>query len=640
MQPKTAAYSPWTWRPFVACAVFAAAVFVATAAPPEKALFNDLAQQYTKQIRPLIARHCLQCHSTKKHKGDLDLERFTAFELVTKDVRPWQLVLEMVESAQMPPKGNAQPAPEDRQRMVRWLRGMLAQEARAHAGDPGRVVLRRLTNAEYNNTIRDLTGVDLQPARDFPVDGAAGEGFTNAGDALVISPALLSKYLTAAKGIAAHAVLVPDGFRFSAATTRRDWTDEVLTELRRFFAQYTMDGSLPLRPYLLALIRHRDALTTEQDTLAAVASREKLNGKYLQILWRTLNDKQSSFPLDLIRARWRQASERDADVLLADIAAWQAQLFRFVPIGSYRYGNVIRQLPNDPPVVEKQTLRLKLRPAPGQNDVVLHLAVRDLSSDRADGHVLWERPRFEGGKGAPLLLRDYAQYGAQFEIDYRAIFADSAQCLMAAVEAVDKNKRPPESIARQHGLDPALFKRWLDLLNLQSGKGSVETWESLRKLPATQLTLLDTRLPKNPSRPAVNGWTVAGADLPVLIANASNTTEHVPGRVLPHHVAVHPDPTRFVAAAWKSPCDGQMRVSARIAHAHPACGNGVTWWLELRRDNQSAVLADGNIDVGRSAEVPGTDLQIHKGDVLVLAVDPRDGNIACDLTEIGLTVTE
>src|SRR5262249_58472627 len=98
---------------------------------------------------------------------------------------------------------------------VAWVRAMLDTEARARAGDPGRVVVRRLSNAEYNNTVRDLTGVDLQPARDFPVDGAAGEGFTNAGDALVTSPTLLNKYLTAAKEIAAHAVLLSDGFRFS-----------------------------------------------------------------------------------------------------------------------------------------------------------------------------------------------------------------------------------------------------------------------------------------------------------------------------------------------------------------------------------------------------------------------------------------
>src|SRR5207302_1008359 len=101
-------------------------------------------------------------------------------------------------------------------RLLAWTRSFLDVEARAHAGDPGAVPLRRLSNAEYNYTLRDLTGVDLQPAREFPADGAAGEGFTNAAEALTeMSPTLLNKYLNAAKETAAHAVLLPDGFRFS-----------------------------------------------------------------------------------------------------------------------------------------------------------------------------------------------------------------------------------------------------------------------------------------------------------------------------------------------------------------------------------------------------------------------------------------
>src|SRR6476469_1183934 len=126
--------------------------------------------------------------------------------------------------------------------------------ALAGAGDPGPVVLRRLSNAEYTYTIRDLTGVDLQPAREFPADGAAGEGFTNAAEALSdISPALFAKYLNAAKAIADHAVLLPDGFRFSPADTRRDWTDEATAALRRFYAGVAPpDGKLNPAPYLAA----------------------------------------------------------------------------------------------------------------------------------------------------------------------------------------------------------------------------------------------------------------------------------------------------------------------------------------------------------------------------------------------------
>src|SRR5438876_7391146 len=119
-------------------------------------------------------------------------------------------------------------------------------EAHARTGDPGRAAHRRLSNAEYDSTIRDLCGVDLRPAREFPTDGAAGEGFTNAAESLSdITPALFSRYLDAAKDSADHAVLLPDGFRFSPGKTRRDWTDESLARLRKFYGTFTTgDGRL------------------------------------------------------------------------------------------------------------------------------------------------------------------------------------------------------------------------------------------------------------------------------------------------------------------------------------------------------------------------------------------------------------
>ncbi len=120
---------------------------------------------------------------------------------------------------EMPPKKEKQPAD--------GARGTLDQIALANAGDPGPVVLRRLSNMEYTYTLRDLTGIEsLDPAKEFPVDGAAGEGFTNAGAALVMSPALLTKYLDAAKDIASHAVFTPHGMRWSTSTSVQDWTDE------------------------------------------------------------------------------------------------------------------------------------------------------------------------------------------------------------------------------------------------------------------------------------------------------------------------------------------------------------------------------------------------------------------------------
>ena len=218
----------------------------------------------------------------------------------------------MLENDEMPPKGKPRPPAEERQRVIAWIHGFLEREAQRRAGDPGPVTVRRLNNAEYRYTIRDLTGLDLRPARHFPADGAAGEGFLNATDALAISPDLLAKYLDAAKETAAHAVLLPDGFRFSTSKFKEDWVNEVLIEICDLYGRYATElGEIPVNRYLKASLVHRDALRSGMTSFDQVAKTEKLSPKYLQILWQAMNDKRPSLLLDGVRAKWHKAKSAD-----------------------------------------------------------------------------------------------------------------------------------------------------------------------------------------------------------------------------------------------------------------------------------------------------------------------------------------
>src|SRR3982751_1696885 len=136
-------------------------------------------------------------------------------------------IVEKREAGQMPPKkAKARPTDEARREVVEWFRAARDDEARRHAGDPGIVLARRLSNAEYDYSIRDLTGVDIRPTREFPADPANTAGFDNSGETLVMSPALLNKYLEAAHEVANHMFLKPDGLAFSPtvmlAETDRD----------------------------------------------------------------------------------------------------------------------------------------------------------------------------------------------------------------------------------------------------------------------------------------------------------------------------------------------------------------------------------------------------------------------------------
>ena len=197
------------------------------------ATFGTLQSEYESSQAALLQKYCLGCHSAAERQGELDLERFQSVADMRRDVVPWQRVVEMMDDGEMPPKeAEAQPTPAEHTALRNWVRRVLDADARANAGDPGPVVLRRLNNAEFTYTVQDLTGVPLEPAREFPVDSAAGEGFTNVGNALVMSPALVQKYLDAGKDIASHAMLLPHGIEFSPKTTSRDWTNQRLDEIR------------------------------------------------------------------------------------------------------------------------------------------------------------------------------------------------------------------------------------------------------------------------------------------------------------------------------------------------------------------------------------------------------------------------
>ncbi|MBI3411622.1 MAG: DUF1592 domain-containing protein [Planctomycetes bacterium] len=629
------------WLAIPSCGIAVAGVSLETgvwngSGPVSGKVLGDV---YVTRVQPLLKKYCFECHSKKAHKGDLDLERFESLDAIQKDLRPWQHLIERLEAGEMPPKGKPQPPADERKAIFTWARDMLDTEARARTGDPGRVPLRRLSNAEYDCTIRDLTGVDLRPTREFPADGAAGEGFTNAAESLSdITPTLFTRYLDAAKDIADHAVLLPDGFQFSPAKTRRDWTDESLARLRKFYAAYTSDGRLAFQPYVLAAVRHRDALHAGQISLSEVAAKERLNAKYLTVLWEALSNKTPSEPLDRIRVYWRNASEKDVGLLVTEIAKWQESLWKFVPVGSYRYGNTVRQVANDPAASDVTPLKLAVKPAPGQSEVVLFLATRELSQAGKDGRVVWHRPRFERAGRAPLLLKDYPQFGLAYEADHAAVFADAATYLAAVAQSAHDKNLSVEEIARKHKLDAPFLKRWMTVLALEPVKK--ESVEPQTTVLAVALELLDKKTPKNENMPSVNGWRRSGADLPILVTNASDAVQHIPGTLPPHRVAVHPTPKEFVAVAWKSPLAGKVNVAARIVHAHPACGNGIAWWLEHRRGDKAAILAEGAFDRGGEAKVPGQMLNVERGDRIVLAVDARNGDHSCDLTEVSLTIIE
>jgi mono/diheme cytochrome c family protein len=154
---------------------------------------------FERDVKPILAEYCFGCHGNAKKKGDLTLEVFAKEEAVKGAPEVWEKVMKQVSNREMPPKEKSQPTIEQRNLVVGWITDNLFPCDCDHP-DPGRVTIHRFNRAEYNNTIRDLLGVDFKPAEDFPADDA-GYGFDNIGDVLSMPTILLEKYLAAAERI-------------------------------------------------------------------------------------------------------------------------------------------------------------------------------------------------------------------------------------------------------------------------------------------------------------------------------------------------------------------------------------------------------------------------------------------------------
>lgn len=177
-----------------------------------------------ERIAGFFTNYCLDCHSSDDPPGGVDLEAFSNQAAFGDHAKVAEKVIGVITNFEMPPEEMPQPSPEERERLAEWINAEIDCALCSGPADPGRVTIRRLNRAEYNNTIRDLLALEFQPAEDFPADDV-GFGFDNIGDVLSLSPLLLEKYLSAAEEISNRAVVVRNAMtvpavRFNALLMR------------------------------------------------------------------------------------------------------------------------------------------------------------------------------------------------------------------------------------------------------------------------------------------------------------------------------------------------------------------------------------------------------------------------------------
>ncbi|HLW65593.1 MAG TPA: DUF1592 domain-containing protein [Gemmataceae bacterium] len=291
------------------------------AEPPKKPVVSaqdQLDQRFATQIHPFLERYCFTCHGSKKPKGDFDLTRYSSVSAIKANAKQWELVLERLEAQEMPPAdAEKKPTAEERAAIASWIHDLQKFEAEKNAGDPGIVLARRLSNAEFDYTIRDLTDVDIRPTKEFPVDPANEAGFDNSGESLAMSPALLKKYLAAARFVADHLVLKPEGFVFAPypVVTDTDRDKYCVTRIIDFYQRHQVDYA----DYFLAIWRfqHRETVGKPQATLEDFASEMHLSPRYAALVLSVLSSReQAPGPLGKVQSQWGDFpadGQREAD---------------------------------------------------------------------------------------------------------------------------------------------------------------------------------------------------------------------------------------------------------------------------------------------------------------------------------------
>jgi hypothetical protein len=161
-------------------------------------------QDPIKKIKPILEQHCFPCHHDTKRSADISLKNIfmginDTKALMVRDGKVWMNAVKQIQSGEMPPRGEPQLSLEDHETLVKTINEILYSSLGAN--NPGRVVMRRLSHSEYQNSVFNLLGVDYNAPEKFPSDASGGAGFDNFASTLYLSPLKMERYYEAAEDI-------------------------------------------------------------------------------------------------------------------------------------------------------------------------------------------------------------------------------------------------------------------------------------------------------------------------------------------------------------------------------------------------------------------------------------------------------
>lgn len=274
----------------------------------------------------VFKQYCFACHGDNLSTAGISFDKLLAAPSVAENYQSWQRVISVLDQKRMPPQGMPQPDDNQRATVSAWIHSQLDAYVKSHAGDPGRVTVRRLTSGEYRYAIHDLTGLDLDYGIDASNDSVGGEGFTNFGDVQFMQDANLQRYLEAAKMVADHAVVGAGPIQFYSDPGQTGFEMSAIHRIKDIYTKYGFrtvsgEGGFPfgLEKYGHAMFaaweyQHRAALGKPNASLASLAVTEGLTQQFVEYVYRTMGRTDLLYPSSEMAARFQKLPAPNSDV--------------------------------------------------------------------------------------------------------------------------------------------------------------------------------------------------------------------------------------------------------------------------------------------------------------------------------------
>ena len=163
---------------------------------PSAAIGKDI---YKEDVRPVLQQHCFTCHGPEKQKGKIRLDVLDPDMVNGNAAETWHDALNMLNRGEMPPEDEPQLSAGERRKLVGWLTSELRRAAEAQRATGGQVVMRQLNRGEYQYTMTDLLGLEMDYSKDLPSDARSPEGFKNNGASLGMTALQIENYLRTAR---------------------------------------------------------------------------------------------------------------------------------------------------------------------------------------------------------------------------------------------------------------------------------------------------------------------------------------------------------------------------------------------------------------------------------------------------------